>query len=574
MRNRMGLGILLGILLLAGAGMVFKKQLEAQVFTRLQARLPEDFDAEGIDLGPGRFDFQGFRTSALGGAVSLRAATVSGSYSMTRALRNPRRAVNDVTLEHATIEVDLDVVFGMLTALNPDSGSTADARTQPLSRLEFPSHVVLRDAHIALVRGGRTLLAGRIDGTLVTSGDDTGVRILLDSTRVDEERVCVQPFLLPRIVADGRLIRNASEGRIAVRDGQLTVGGWSATGTIDLERNPDRTIVALTMHIPETAAAEVQESIPPEVLGAWRQLRIDGTLAADLDFRLDTANPLRTRVDMSVDDRMRIRTSPDGVTAGQFRGPFRHGVRDRSGQPITITTGPGSPRWVPLDRIDSTLVQAVLAHEDAAFYRHRGFAPWAIEDAVGRNLERGRFAFGASTISMQLAKNLFLSPRKTLARKLREVWATYWLENQLSKDEILALYMNVIEYGPGIYGIGEASRFYFDKTPADLEPAECVYLATVLPSPRRFHRQYERGELSAYSREQMEFLLNHMHSKERIDRITLENGLRQVASFRFGGMRSDLPVPERGQMHDVGQVPGISAPIPAAPGTGSQEPRP
>jgi membrane peptidoglycan carboxypeptidase len=209
-----------------------------------------------------------------------------------------------------------------------------------------------------------------------------------------------------------------------------------------------------------------------------------------------------------------------------------------------MVTGPGTENWTPLEAIHPTLIQAVLAHEDATFWRHRGFAPFAIETALRRNLEAGRFAFGGSTISMQLAKNLFLSRNKTLARKAREVVWTWWLERTLTKEQILELYLNVVELAPERYGVAAAAEHYFGREPRDLSPAEATFLAVSLPSPSRSDRQRERGRIDDGTREQMRFLLDRMAARGAIDDTARVDGLAALRNERFFEERA-LEVSER-----------------------------
>ena len=143
--------------------------------------------------------------------------------------------------------------------------------------------------------------------------------------------------------------------------------------------------------------------------------------------------------------------------------------------------------WVPLDRISESVVQAVRMGEDAAFFTHSGFDLHEIRESVRRNLERGVFARGASTITQQLAKNLFLSTEKSLNRKLKEAVLAYRLERALSKNRILEIYLNVIEWGDDVYGIEAASRTYFGKSAAYLDAAEAAFLAAMIPNPRWLH---------------------------------------------------------------------------------------
>ena len=143
--------------------------------------------------------------------------------------------------------------------------------------------------------------------------------------------------------------------------------------------------------------------------------------------------------------------------------------------------------WVPLSQISEPVIQAVRMGEDAAFFGHPGFDFHEIRESVRKNFQRGEYARGASTITQQLAKNLFLSTEKSLQRKLKEAILTYRLENALTKKRILELYLNVIEWGDGIYGIEAAARTYFGKPAAYLDAAEAALLAAMIPDPRRLH---------------------------------------------------------------------------------------
>jgi len=143
-------------------------------------------------------------------------------------------------------------------------------------------------------------------------------------------------------------------------------------------------------------------------------------------------------------------------------------------------------RWVPLSAVSPLLIKAILIGEDDKFYQHEGFDYEALEQALEKNLKAGRFAAGASTISQQLTKNLFLSPTKSLTRKAKEAILTWRMEQTLSKRRILELYVNVAEWGDGIFGIEAASRHYFHKSASQLSSMEAARLASVLPNPIRF----------------------------------------------------------------------------------------
>lgn len=141
--------------------------------------------------------------------------------------------------------------------------------------------------------------------------------------------------------------------------------------------------------------------------------------------------------------------------------------------------------WVPLSRISPYLVKAVLIAEDDKFWSHEGFDYEGIKQAIEKDLQSGRLKFGGSTISQQLARNLYLSPAKSFWRKIREAFITWRMEQVLSKKRILELYLNVVEWGDGIFGSEAASRHYFEKPASELSPREAARLAVVLPSPRK-----------------------------------------------------------------------------------------
>jgi monofunctional biosynthetic peptidoglycan transglycosylase len=144
-------------------------------------------------------------------------------------------------------------------------------------------------------------------------------------------------------------------------------------------------------------------------------------------------------------------------------------------------------QWVALEEISERILQAVIMAEDASFYTHHGFDLYEIKESIRKNWERRRFARGASTITQQLAKNLFLSTEKSLNRKLKEAILTYRIEKALRKRRILEIYLNVIEWGEDIYGIEAAARIYFGKRASALDAAEAALLAAMIPNPRRFH---------------------------------------------------------------------------------------
>jgi len=145
-------------------------------------------------------------------------------------------------------------------------------------------------------------------------------------------------------------------------------------------------------------------------------------------------------------------------------------------------------QWVPYERISIHLKRAIIAAEDAKFVDHEGFDWDGIQKAMEKNQKRGRFVAGGSTISQQLAKNLFLTPSKSYFRKVEEAIITLMLENLWSKERIFEVYLNVIEWGNGVFGAEAAARHYYNVSAAQLGPEQAARLAGMVPNPRYYDR--------------------------------------------------------------------------------------
>jgi monofunctional glycosyltransferase len=166
-------------------------------------------------------------------------------------------------------------------------------------------------------------------------------------------------------------------------------------------------------------------------------------------------------------------------------------VKDWQGDFHPFTVGPKNRYWTPSGRIPAEMKWAVILAEDSNFYRHEGFDVKAIKNAIKYDLEKKSLKRGASTITQQAAKNLFLSREKTITRKLKEIYLAYRMEQELTKGRIIELYLNVVELGPMVYGIGHGAQYYFGKSASALSPRECAFLAAMLPGPRLAYNPYK-----------------------------------------------------------------------------------
>ncbi len=198
--------------------------------------------------------------------------------------------------------------------------------------------------------------------------------------------------------------------------------------------------------------------------------------------------------------------------------------------------------FVPLQHISKWMTRAVLTTEDNSFFKHNGINYFALKESVEDNLEAGRFRRGASTISMQLVKNVFLDQKKLLARKLREAFLVWLMEVvvDVPKPRLLEVYFNVIEFGPGIFGIHDAAVHYFGKRPSDLTLGEVAWLVSIVPNPKKYHFYWERGEITPHWFKRMSRYINVMHNRER---ATLEERDKALeAAPLFYKPKEDEPV--------------------------------
>jgi monofunctional biosynthetic peptidoglycan transglycosylase len=242
---------------------------------------------------------------------------------------------------------------------------------------------------------------------------------------------------------------------------------------------------------------------------------------------------------LTLPDVRPLRTSNPSTTA--FIDLRTREARARAEQPKRVQ------RWIDYSRISPNLKRAVLVTEDARFWTHEGIDFDELKESMEVNLERLEFARGGSTITQQLAKNLYLSPSKNPIRKLRELLIARRLEAELTKQRILELYLNVIEWGDGIYGAEAAARTYFHKSAGDVSSSEAALLAAAISSPRVFNPAHPSARL--HRRQQMV--------------------MRRMGAVMPPPVVAGAPVPPAPDMGDVQPVPDLppaAAPPEALPG--------
>lgn len=192
---------------------------------------------------------------------------------------------------------------------------------------------------------------------------------------------------------------------------------------------------------------------------------------------------------------------------------------------------PTGKNYVPLKRISPYLKKAIILTEDSTFYQHDGFDWTAIEKNAREGWKSGVFKRGGSTISQQLAKNMFLNADRSFIRKGLEALVTWRIEKYLTKDEIYERYLNVIEFGKDIYGIKNASRFYFHKSPAELDLVESAFFAMVLPNPKKYSQSYFKKDLTPFAKKRMQKIIRDMYRFSRVGVVEYEMAIAETEYF-------------------------------------------
>jgi hypothetical protein len=422
----------------------------------------------------------------------------------------------------------------------------ADARAEGRVELRRVSLALIAPfvPDLPLYHADAGTLSAKLD-LIASSTDRIGIegRVRLRELAVKTDRVAPEPIENISIDVAGKGIWYPEQRRLHIEHGQIRMGQARVSIDGELERTPEHYRVDLTANLPPTACNDVVGAIPEQVLAPLAGFEWSGTWSALGRISLDSRDLEASDLSIRVRNLCHFERVPNWVRVERFRQPFQHRALEPDESVFEMQTGPGTANWVAFADTSPFVVPTVISHEDGAFYEHGGFAPWAIRDALVRNLQEGRYVVGASTISMQLAKNLYLHREKTIARKVQEVILAWWLENALTKDEILELYLNVIEYGPGVYGLRQAAEYYFGREPKDLSPAESAFLACVLPSPKRYHLSYERGALTRSMKASMRRLLEHTAKRERIGPEALAYGLAELENFHFHRKADPAPPP-------------------------------
>ena len=260
----------------------------------------------------------------------------------------------------------------------------------------------------------------------------------------------------------------------------LRLGKAKILATVKIEKKE----LQIQAEMKDSSCQDVLESIPKAMVKTIMPgTKLSGRVSWRIQVDVDIPDRKKPSVRLKLKNGCSIDSLPNGINVKFLRRPFTRKALGYDKKEREVRTGPGAPGWVPIQLVSRFVPVSLKTMEDPGFNGHQGFLIEAIENSLEADIQEGRFSRGGSTITMQLAKNLWLGREKTLSRKLQEAVLTTYLEQELPKDKILELYINVVEFGPGIYGIKAAAKKYFNANPMELTLSQSLLLASVLPKP-------------------------------------------------------------------------------------------
>ena len=320
-------------------------------------------------------------------------------------------------------------------------------------------------------------------------------------------------------------------GTLEVDSGLIRLGEAEANFSLTWLRG-ERSLLVMDAWNNSLTGEDITRSVPSQLMGRLNGLSLTGEMDFFVNLVLDWDHPDSCDINIDLDvSRLQVAWSPVSFSALSSSGATCT-MRDSWGNSLVIGLDTlSNENFVVYDSIPFFFEPLLRCAEDASFRTHHGFSEYHIRNSIRADMAEGRFVRGGSTISMQLAKNLFLGREKTLARKLQEVFLTWRLERWLSKDRILELYANVVELGPGVFGFNSAALYYFNKPFTELSVRETAFLVSILPGPSVYHQYGTRGELPAYWDAYVERLISICGSRGWLEQQLVSEALSDTLIF-------------------------------------------
>jgi hypothetical protein len=323
-------------------------------------------------------------------------------------------------------------------------------------------------------------------------------------------------------------------GTIEIPEIHGTLAGAELSGSMSLRDMDADPTVDLALGVRQLEFGRVLGAAAiavPESLGVARDGSDLGTATIEVSVRGRASDPAALAVSQKINFKP-PRTMPPAIS--RLRGDFTYRSDEGPVRHRPIDVSPLSPDFIALSDVPPLFVRTLLLSEDAGFYGHRGIDLRELPGALLTNLSRGEAARGASTITQQLAKNLFLSRDKEVGRKLQELAITFLLESALGKDRILEIYLNIIEWGPNLRGLKPAAHHYFDCEPQALTPAQMAFLVAIIPGPIKYQRSFVRGTPGPGLRVLIDNLLAKLRSVEAISEEEYQGALSETIVVASG----------------------------------------
>jgi len=298
----------------------------------------------------------------------------------------------------------------------------------------------------------------------------------------------------PKIASNDIIIPSGSiDANLFIGQNYVSIDSSSVIHLKDVTANPyikytlkPVKVYELKLHTDYIDAQKIFNSFPQGTFDALEGIQVAGKLSYNLNFYLDTSKPDDVQFDSSLkQDNFHV-VKYGRTDLSKLNNPFVYTPYEK-GEPMpSRQIGPSNPDYTPLSDISPYLQHAVMTAEDPTFFKHNGFVEASLRKSIAVDFKEKKFKRGGSTISMQLVKNAFLSRQKTMVRKIEETLIVWMIENThiISKQRMLEVYFNIIEWARNVYGIGEAARYYFGKTPSQLNLGESIYLASIVPKPK------------------------------------------------------------------------------------------
>lgn len=335
---------------------------------------------------------------------------------------------------------------------------------------------------------------------------------------IEAPKISLQPIEDLSFSASGKAVIDLRGDKVAIDAGRIDIDRFQVL--YDGAITHFRTAPAFDMaaRVPTIQCQDAVDSLVRRFAPNLDGMVCSGTMEFRFSFSLDTAEMRSLKFEFEpVLNQLKIDSLGKYIDFEVLAGPFEHNARQPDGTLYSFVTGPGSERWVPLEEMSENLIKVVTTTEDGLFFGHNGFSIRQIRGAMVANLRKGRFVRGASTISQQTAKNLFFVEReKTISRKVQEAIVTWDMEHRLTKEQIIELYFNIIEFGPRIYGVKAAANHFFRRAPNQLTLLQSIWLGSIVPGPRRFYHQFVRGSSGETWRNYMCWIGRTMHKREKI----------------------------------------------------------